>query len=351
MVRYQPPSYPFYFIIIIYWGEPQASPTVMCWLGFLSRYIYIYIGIDGPTSSSVFDPPPGVKVGYCGQNLRVVTLCANDLLYFTSSSNSSLIELRRSLAFDCQHWTTVQKNIRTSELNAIKSRNRDFFCLRASQHRNMVFYFPIFLRIEKAYSTKQRYHCNSLTCKLLPQIIDNSATKRFFFYYFDRQLSYSCLSHSSSVLAANDCRVVLTFLQRSPSFSLASASRVQHDNESWHARQRAYLTNTSNLSSYDSRTRTTVEVVRGLMCSCKKTYHNVARQSPFDFFDLSSSNPVQESSVDLWDNLHKVRGLPHNALHFPSYYYFTLLYYFVFSPLVGSVGVDWMSGRFPTQNK
>ena len=26
-----------------YWGEPQASPTVTCWLGFLSRYIYIYI--------------------------------------------------------------------------------------------------------------------------------------------------------------------------------------------------------------------------------------------------------------------------------------------------------------------
>ena len=80
----------------------------------------IYIGIDGPTS--VFDPAPGVKVGCCRQNLRVVTLCENDLLYFTSSSNSSLIELRRSLAFDCQHWTTEQKNIRTSELNAIKSK-------------------------------------------------------------------------------------------------------------------------------------------------------------------------------------------------------------------------------------
>ena len=24
------------------WGEPQASPTVTCWLGFLSRYIYVY---------------------------------------------------------------------------------------------------------------------------------------------------------------------------------------------------------------------------------------------------------------------------------------------------------------------
>ena len=70
----------------------------------------------------------------------------------------------------------------------------------------MFFCFPIYLPIERAYSRKQRCHCNSLSCKLLLQLIDNSATKGFF---FDRQLSYSCLSHSSSVLAANDCRVVL----------------------------------------------------------------------------------------------------------------------------------------------
>ena len=29
-----------------HWGEPQASPTVTCWLGFLSRYIYKYIYIS-----------------------------------------------------------------------------------------------------------------------------------------------------------------------------------------------------------------------------------------------------------------------------------------------------------------
>ena len=62
-------------------------------------YIYIYIYIDRPTS--VIDPAPGVKVGCCGPNLRVVTLCENDLLYWYmhvpshSSSNSSLIELVR----------------------------------------------------------------------------------------------------------------------------------------------------------------------------------------------------------------------------------------------------------------
>ena len=65
------------------------------------------------------------------------------------------------------------------------------------------------------------------------------------FFFVDRQLSYSSLSRYSWVLAANDCRFqVKYFLQRSSSFSLASASRVLHDNESWHARQRAYLTNT-----------------------------------------------------------------------------------------------------------
>ena len=33
-----------------YWGEPQASPTVSCWLGFLSRYIYIYYRKRGSAS-------------------------------------------------------------------------------------------------------------------------------------------------------------------------------------------------------------------------------------------------------------------------------------------------------------
>ena len=80
------------------------------------------------------------------------------------------------------------------------------------------------------------------------------------------------------MLAANDCRVVLTFFHRSPSFSLASASRVQHDNESWHARQHVYLTNTYNLNSYDSRTRAWADVF-----TQKKKYHNVARQSPLIF--------------------------------------------------------------------
>ena len=115
-------------------------------------------------------------------------------------------------------------------------------------------------------------------------------------------------------ISGNDCRVVLTFLQRSPSFSLASASRVQHDdNESWHARQRVYLTaNTYNLNSYDSRTRAWADLF-----TQKKTVPQRCSSIAFDFFDLSSSNLVQESSVDLQPQ--QSRGLPHNALHFPSF--------------------------------
>ena len=79
--------------------------------------------------------------------------------------------------------------------------------------------------------------------------------------FVDRQLSYSSLSRYSWVLAANDCWFQVKYsLQRSSSFSLASASRVLHDNEPWHARQRAYLTNTFNLNSYDSGTRAWADV-------------------------------------------------------------------------------------------
>ena len=62
------------------------------------------------------------------------------------------------------------------------------------------------------------------------------------------------------------------------------------------------------------------------MCSCqKKNVPQCCSSIAFDFFDLSASNLVQESSVDLWDNLSKVRGLPHNALHFPSNFIIILM--------------------------
>ena len=167
-------------------GRASSEPHsyVLTWLS-----VTIYIGIDGPTS--LFDPAPGAKVGCCGQNLRVVTLCANDLLYWYAYMFLHIVfefvtdRTCRSLVFDCQPWTTVQKISGLRNWMPSSQRNRTFFCLRASRHRNMFFYFPIFLRIEKASSTKQRYHCNSLSCKLLPLLIDNSATKGFFFFLTD----------------------------------------------------------------------------------------------------------------------------------------------------------------------
>ena len=92
-----PPPLPL-FVFLDLLGRASSEPHsyVLTWL---SVTIYIYIYIDRPTS--VFDPAPGVKVGCCGPNLRVVTLCENDLLYWYmhvpshSSSNSSQIELVR----------------------------------------------------------------------------------------------------------------------------------------------------------------------------------------------------------------------------------------------------------------
>ena len=81
------------------------------------------------------------------------------------------------------------------------------------------------------------------------------------------------------MLAANDCRVVLTFLQRSPSFSLqaqAGSNTITSPGMSANVRS-AYFTSTYNLNSYDSRTRARAAVFT------KKTYHNVARQSPLIF--------------------------------------------------------------------
>ena len=65
-------------------------------------------------------------------------------------------------------------------------------------------------------------------------------------------------------------------------------------------------------------TRTTVELVRGLMCCRKKTRTTTLLVNRLwfirSFFIKSRAGEFSRS----WDNLHKVRGLPHNALHFPS---------------------------------
>ena len=131
------------FFLLLFLGRASSEPHsyVLTWLS-----VTIYIGIDGTTS--VFDPAPGVKVGCCGQNLRVVTLCENDLLYFTmftSSSNSSLMELRRSLAFDCQHWTTVQKILGLRNWMPSSQRSRDFLLSQGQPASKYVLLFSDFL--------------------------------------------------------------------------------------------------------------------------------------------------------------------------------------------------------------
>ena len=83
-------------------------------------------------------------------------------------------------------------------------KSRDFLLPQGQPASKHVLLFSDLL----VYPRKQRHSCNSLSCKLLPQLIDSSATKGLFFF-LDRLLSYSSLPHSSS--APNDCRVVLTF--------------------------------------------------------------------------------------------------------------------------------------------
>ena len=215
-----------------------------------------------------------------------------------------------AFAFDCQHWTTEQK-ILVLLKNAIKSKKPGLSFASGPAGIETCFCFPICLPIEKAYSTKQRYYCNSLSCKLLPQLIDYSATKGFFFF-FDRQLSYSCLSHSGSVLAANGCRVSSTlsfFLigKRKPG---PTRKRVLACPPTCvpHKHQQPELVRQSNLCV-------------GWCIHAKKPYHNVARQSPL-IFSISlhqiSCRRVQSIFDSCLRQPQQSPRLAHNALHFPS---------------------------------
>ena len=168
-----------------------------------------------------------------------------------------------------------------------------FFCIKASQQRTMFFCFPIYLPNDSEKPIRRNNAVTASHCRVI--FFRSSLTtqrRKDVFFFVDRQLSYSSLSRYSWVLAANDCRFqVKYFLQRSSSFSLASASRVLHDNECWDARQRVYLRNTNNLNSHDSGT-----LVRGLMdVHAKKTVPQRWSSIAFHFFDLSSSNLLHES--------------------------------------------------------
>ena len=173
-------------------GRASSEPHsyVLTWLSvtiyiYIYKNIYIYICIYRPADRCLWSGARRqgrmlwAKAAKCSRR-------ENDLLYWYMFLH---IRLRT------RHWSTWSefsfcvrlsalnhsaKNIRTSEKCHQVKEARTFFCLRASRHRNMFFCFPICLPIEKAYSTKERYYCNSLSCKLLPQLIDNSATKGSF---------------------------------------------------------------------------------------------------------------------------------------------------------------------------
>ena len=171
----------------------------------------------------------------------------------------------------------------------------------------MFFCFLIYLPNEKAYPTKQQWATH---CRVIFFRSSLTTQRRKGVFFADRKLSYSSLSRYSSVPAANDCRFqVKSFLQRSSSFSLASASRVQRDNESWHARQRAYLRNTYNLNSYDSGTRAWADV------HAKKPYHNVGRRSPliFSIFLHQISCTRVQSYSETTSHVHKTHSAGHEA--------------------------------------
>ena len=86
-----------------------------------------------------------------------------------------------AFAFDCQHGTTGQKNTRTSEKCHQVKEAGTFFCLRASRQRNMIFVFRFTCPSRKPIRQNNAFfatHCRH--SKLLPQLIDYSATKGFF---------------------------------------------------------------------------------------------------------------------------------------------------------------------------
>ena len=103
-----------------YWGEPQASPTVTCWLGFLSRYIiYIYIYIYRPADLCLWS---GARRQ--GRMLRakssrrnfvwerssvLVHACSFTFGIFVFEFVTDRTCQSLAFAFDCQHWTTGQK--------------------------------------------------------------------------------------------------------------------------------------------------------------------------------------------------------------------------------------------------
>ena len=195
------------------------------------------------------------------------------------------------------------KNIRTSEKCHQVKEAGTFFCLGASWHRNMFFCFPSYLPIEKACATKQRYYCNSLSCKLLPQLIDNSATKGFFVLTDNwAPLVFHTLAR---------CKLRTTVELFEPFFNVLLLSH-------WKA-QAGSNTITSPGMPTNVRTSQTPTLVRqsnwcvGCFVHTKIPYRNVARRSPLIFsifLHQISCTRVQSISET---TSHKTHSVGHEA--------------------------------------
>ena len=124
-------------------------------------------------------------VGRCGQILQIYMLLHIRLRHWSNLSEFSFYIRLSALSHSGNKFRTSKKFHQVKEAGT-------FFRLKASRHRTMFFCFLIYMPNEKAYPTNQRYYCNSLSCNLLPQLIENSATKgRFFFCKQKTELLFS----------------------------------------------------------------------------------------------------------------------------------------------------------------
>ena len=117
----------------------------------LLRLIEIVQLINRPTA--VFDPAPGGKVGRPGQSLRLVTSCENNLLYmllhirlrirnWSNLSEYSFCIRLSALNYSANGFRTWTGSLDLAKCHEVKEAG-NFFCLKARQHRNMFFCFPV----------------------------------------------------------------------------------------------------------------------------------------------------------------------------------------------------------------
>ena len=128
------------------WGEPQASPTVTCWLGFLSRYIYrqadrcLWSGArrQGRALRAISS-----RRNFVGERFSTGTCSFTFVFEFVTDRTCRSL----AFAFDCQHWTTVQKILGLRNWMPLISsqRSRDFLLPQGQPASKHVLLFSDFL--------------------------------------------------------------------------------------------------------------------------------------------------------------------------------------------------------------